>query len=255
MKFQATHYHLDLLKDSERVSAFFEAINQYSSDTDLAYDLGCGSGLLSYFLSDKFDEIISLEMDSKSYHCAFRNLEKFNNIKVINEDASTYDFEGKADLIVCEMLDTALIDEEEVPVLNHARKFLKEDGQIIPKAIVNIAELVNMQRHYVHWDENAKYEILSKPVTYSKIIFKDEINPNFEKDIEFKSDKDHIANGIKITTVTILNDDVVCGPTPMFNPPLLIPIDETDVKCNDLINVKLKYLMGQGIETIETKIL
>ena len=255
MKFQATHYHLDLLKDSERVSAFFEAINQYSSDTDLAYDLGCGSGLLSYFLSDKFDEIISLEMDSKSYHCAFRNLEKFNNIKVINEDASTYDFEGKADLIVCEMLDTALIDEEEVSVLNHARKFLKEDGQIIPKAIVNIAELVNMQRHYVHWDENAKYEILSKPVSYSKIILKDEINPNFEKDIEFKSDKDHTANGIKITTVTILNDDVVCGPTPMFNPPLLIPIDETEVKCNDLINVKLKYIMGQGIETIETKIL
>ena len=128
MKFQATHYHLDLLKDSERVSAFFEAINQYSSDTDLAYDLGCGSGLLSYFLSDKFDEIISLEMDSKSYHCAFRNLEKFNNIKVINEDASTYDFEGKADLIVCEMLDTALIDEEEVPVLNHARNWLTCKG-------------------------------------------------------------------------------------------------------------------------------
>ena len=32
-------------------------------------------------------------------------------------------------------------------------------------------------------------------------------------------------------------------------------IDETEVKCNDLINVKLKYIMGQGIETIETKIL
>jgi predicted RNA methylase len=255
MKFQTTHYHLDLLKDTERVSAFFEAINQYSSNTDLAYDLGCGSGLLSYFLSDKFNEIIAIETDLKSYGCAFKNLEKFKNIKVINEDASSYDFDKKADLIVCEMLDTALIDEEEVPVLNHARRFLKKDGQIIPKAIVNIAELVNMQRHYVHWDENARYEILSKPVTYSKIILKDEINPNFEKDIQFIADKDHTANGIKITTVTILNDDVVCGPTPMFNPPLLIPIDEMDVKCNDLINVKLKYIMGQGIETIETEIL
>ena len=81
MKFQTTHYHLDLLKDTERVSAFFEAINQYSSKTDLAYDLGCGSGLLSYFLSDKFRKIISVEMDSKAYACALKNLEKFNNIK------------------------------------------------------------------------------------------------------------------------------------------------------------------------------
>ena len=200
-------------------------------------------------------EIISVEIDSKAHACALKNLEKFDNIKVINDDVLKHDFDKKADLIVCEMMDTALIDEEEVQVLNHARKFLKQDGQIIPKAIVNIAELVNMQRDYIHWDENASYEILSEPVNYAEIIFKDEINPNFNKNLEFKVNRNQIANGIKITTVTILNDNVVCGPTPMFNPPLLIPIDEINVKCNDLINVKLKYIMGQGIETIETKIL
>ena len=84
--------------------------------------------------------------------------------------------------------------------------------------------------------------------------FKEEINPYFEKTLEFEVNKDNIANGIKITTVAILSDDVVCGPTPMFNPPLLIPIDEINVKCNDLINVKLKYIMGEGIETIKTQL-
>ena len=34
----------NLLKDTDRVSAFFEAISDYSNNTDLAYDLGCGSG-------------------------------------------------------------------------------------------------------------------------------------------------------------------------------------------------------------------
>ena len=255
MKFQTTHYHLDLLKDTDRVSAFFEAINDYSKKTELAYDLGCGSGVLSYFLRDKFDEIKSIEIDSKVSSCALKNLEKYENIEVINEDVLNYNFTKKADLIVCEMLDTALIDEEEVQVLNYARRFLKEDGEIIPKAIINIAELVNMQRNYVHWDENASYEILSNPVNYSKIIFNEEINPYFEKNLEFEVNNDKMANGIKITTVTILNDDLVCGPTPMFNPPLLIPIDEIDVKCNDLINLKLKYIMGQGIETIKTQII
>ena len=255
MKFQTTHYHFDLLKDYDRVSAFFEAIDQYDSKTALAYDLGCGSGLLSYFLNEKFSEIIAIEIDSKSAECASNNLKEFDNITVINEDVLNYDFSRKADLIVCEMLDTALIDEEEVPVLNHVRKFLKDDGEIIPNAIINFAQLVNMQRHYVHWDEDASYETLSTPINYSRIDFKDKINPYFEDTLCFEVNQDNIANGIKITTVAILNDDVVCGPTPMFNPPLLIPIDETDVKCNDLINVKLKYIMGQGIETIKTQLL
>lgn len=255
MKFQTTHYHLDLLKDTGRVSAFFEAIEDYSSNTDLAYDLGCGSGILSYFLSNKFKEVTSIEIDSKAHACALENLKDFKNVNVINEDVLEYDFTKKADLIVCEMMDTALIDEEEVQALNHARKFLKKDGEIIPKAVINFAELVNMQRHYIHWDENAVYERLSNEINYSNINLKDKINPNFEKTLEFKVNENGTANGIKITTVTILNDKIVCGPTPMFNPPLLVPIEETDVKCNDLINVKLKYIMGQGIETIKTQII
>ena len=254
MKFQTTSYHFDLLKDTDRVSSFFEAIRDYSSDTDLAYDLGCGSGVLSYFLSEKFSKIIAIEIDSKAYECASDNLKDFTNIEVINSDVLDYDFTKKADLIVCEMFDTALIDEEEVQVLNHARKFLKDSGEIIPKMVVNFAELVNMQRPYLHWDENAVYESLSEQVNYSNINLKEEINPDFEKTIQFKANRDGIANGIKITTVTILSDSIVCGPTPMFNPPLLVPVSEINVKCNDLINVKLKYNMGQGIETVKTRI-
>lgn len=255
MKFQATSYHFDLLKDSDRLSAFFEAINDYGGNGDLAYDLGCGSGILSYFLNLKFNEITSIEIDEKVCECALANLKDFKNIEVVNDDVLNYDFTKKADLIVCEMLDTALIDEEEVQVLNHARKFLKDDGEIIPKAIINIAQLVNMHRHYIHWDENASYEIMSDSVNYSKINLKEHINPNFEKNLQFNVNGDGLINGIKITTVTILNDEIVCGPTPMFNPPLLIPIDETNVECNDLINVKLKYIMGQGIETVKAQIL
>lgn len=255
MKFKTTPYHSDLLKDKERLSVFFEAIEEYSSNNDLAYDLGCGSGILSYFLSNKFKEIVSIEIDEKTYNCAKDNLSDFENIEVVNSDVLNYNFTKKADLIVCEMLDTALIDEEEVIALNHAKNFLKEDGVIIPQGIINTVELVNLERHYVHWDEDVNYEALSKPMVYSKFDFKDDLNPEFKVNLALKASKDGIVNGIKITTFTKLNDEIICGPTPMLNPPLLIPLDEKEVMANDLINVELKYIMGNGIESIETKYL
>ena len=41
----------------------------------------------------------------------------------------------------------------------------------------------------------------------------------------------------------------------MLNPPLLIPLEERQVKSNDFIKVKLKYIMGKGIESIEIEYL
>ncbi len=253
MKFKTTHYHFDLLKDNDRLAAFFEAICDYNGNNDLAYDLGCGSGVLSYFLNDKFDEIISMEMDNGAYSCAKENLSQFENIEVVNTDVLEYEFTKKADLIVCEMLDTALIDEEEVPVLNYARKFLNEDGKIIPQGIINTVELVNLERHYIHWDEGVKYEEYSKPIVYSEFNFLNEINPEFEADLTLKADKSGIINGLKITSYTKLDENIIVGPLPMLNPPLLIPLDEKSVNVNDLIKVKLKYIMGNGIETIHTE--
>ena len=252
MKFKTTPYHSDLLKDTDRLSAFWQAIQDYSGNFDLAYDLGCGSGVLSYFLSSYFNEVIALEIDKKAYKCAHDNLSDLSNVEVINSDVLEYDFAKKADLIVCEMLDTALIDEEEIPVLNYAKDFLRDDGKIIPESIINTVELVNLERHYIHWDEGVNYDVLSEPLAYSEFNFLDDINPDFEADLSLKANKDGILNGLKITTFTKLNENLIVGPLPMLNPPLLIPLDEKSVKVNDLINVKLKYIMGNGIESIET---
>ena len=255
MKFKTTPYHHDLLKDKDRLSVFWQAIQEYDSSTELAYDLGCGSGVLSYFLSSKFDEIIAIEMDNKASKCAKDNLADFGNVEVINGNVLDYEFSKKADLIVCEMLDTALIDEEEVPVLNYAKEFLKEDGKIIPQGIINTAELVNLERHYIHWDEDVNYEVFSQPVVYSQINFLDDINPDFKADLKLKANRAGLINGLKITTYTKLDDNIIAGPTPMLNPPLLVPLPDKQVNINDFINVEIKYIMGNGIESIETRYL
>ena len=114
-------------------------------------------------------------------------------------------------------------------------------------------ELVNLERHYVHWDENVKYESYSSPKVYSEFNLSDEINPNFEANFSLKTNREGTVNGLKITTYTKLDDNLIAGPSPMLNPPLLIPLGNKSVKENDLINVKLKYIMGNGIESIESE--
>ncbi len=258
MKFKTTPYHYDLLKDNERLAVFYEAIKDFATTRDCSnlteFDIGCGSGILSFFSKDYFKEIISIEIDPKVADYTKENLKEFKNIEVINADGTTFEFPKNADLIVCEMLDTALIDEEQVPVLLHAKKYLKENGEIIPKAIINTAELVRMPRENIHYDDiesNTEYEVLSDTIIYDNIDFLDEFKENFNDILSFRINNDSKVNGIKITTYTLLSENIICGPTPMLNPPLLIPLKEKNVKYNDLIKLRLKYTMGKGIQTIE----
>ena len=86
----------------------------------------------------------------------------------------------------------------------------------------------------------------------STLIIKSMNLPIFDV-IQFKIKEDskiNKVNGLMVTTITKLTDNIVSGPTPMLNPPLLIPLDEFDVKPNELVDVKLTYQMGGGIESI-----
>ena len=302
MKFKVNSYHFKLLRDYGRLSAFKEAIDDYAirngmdsngSNSKVAFDLGCGSGVLSYFASEYMDRIIAIELNNSTYQLAKENLKEFDNIQVFNDDILSFDFSKlneKADLIICEMLDTALIDEEEVPVLNRARKFLKDDGEIIPKGMINSAEPIFMNNHFIQYEDDEYspiYVSLGESVVYSEFDFMNEIDCDFSAKIELKifnrDDLDKISfeeklsqekyekfnfkenfnieedklkiNGIKITSFTKLNDNIICGPTPMLNLAMLIPIEETEVKCGDSVRIRLEYVMGGGVESIKTEVL
>ena len=315
MKFKVNSYHFKLLRDYDRLSAFKEAIDDYaknrasdsydssvgvvldngseSSDKKIAFDLGCGSGVLSYFAQSIVDEVIAIESNNSTYQLAKENLQGFDDIHVFNEDILSFDFtklNEKADLIICEMLDTALIDEEEVPVLEYAKKYLKDDGVIIPQAIINSAEPIFMNNHFVQYEDDEYspvYVVIGKSVVYSEFNFLDDIDCNFTAEIDLKIyNKDELDeidfeetisnesyekfnfkenfnimedklkfNGIKITSFTKLDENIICGPTPMLNPSMLVPIEEIEVCCGDIIRIRLEYIMGGGVETIKTEVL
>ncbi|MCK9150797.1 methyltransferase domain-containing protein [Methanobacterium alcaliphilum] len=257
MKFIVTPYHNHLLKDYDRLSAFHEAI--ISKSRGLVYDIGAGSGILSFFAAPHSNFIFAFEKNFKSSTCAQKNLEQFPHIQVINTDVLEYKFTEKADLIICEMLDTALIDEEQVPVLNKALKYLKDNGDIIPCGVINGAELVFMKSPRLSYQdvdtpEFLDYQVKGPLIVYNKINFNREINEKVNIDLELTVNIQGMVNAIKITTFTLLTPDIICGPTPMLNPPLFIPIGELYLDEGDEIKINLSYTMGGGLDTIRTKI-
>ena len=300
MKFKVNSYHFKLLRDYDRLSVFKEAIDEFakcrndiSSEDKIAFDLGCGCGVLSYFAQEHMDRVIAIELNNSTYQLAKENLKGFDNIQVFNGDILSFDFTklgDKADLIICEMLDTALIDEEEVPVLNRAKNYLKEDGAIIPQSIINSVEPVFMNNLFIQYEDDEYdplYVTLGHSVIYSEFDFLDDIDSNFTAEIELKvfnedeldeiSFEDEISserfgkfdfkenfnikenklkiNGIKITSFTKLNENIICGPTPMMNPSLLIPVEEIELDCGDSFRIRLGYVMGGGVETIRAEVL
>jgi predicted RNA methylase len=249
-----TSYQQNLLSDSERLTAFHQVISEKSKG--IIYDLGTGSGVLSSWAAPLARFVYAVEKNPLTAQIAQKNLSQFENVTLMVNDAKSIFFPEKADLIICEMMDTALIDEDQVPVINSVRKYLKKDGKIIPCGVFNGVEAVNtIINHPCYQEEETPHtKLMSKLIIYDKIDFEKYIEPEVDYSIIIPIRDEGSISGIKITTFTLLTPDFICGPTPMMNPPLLIPTNHLKVKKEDNIILKLKYIMGGGLDTIRASI-
>jgi len=253
MQLFTTPYHHNLLSDYERLSAFFYAIQENSKG--IVYDIGTGSGVLSIFASPYAKKVYAIELNQNTSLCALENFKSYPNIQLISGDARNIEFHEKADLIICEMLDTALIDEEQIPVIKNMSQYLKNDGKIIPCKILTGIEPVSIKAEHICYEneEIPHQQVLGDLQIYNEIDFIKEVKENINVELEIKINKKGIFSGVKLTSFTLLTPDIVCGPTPMMNPPMFIPTSKINVEKNDKIRINLKYQMGGGLDSIRIK--
>jgi predicted RNA methylase len=248
-------YYDDLTKDQRRVSIFKEAIVQKAYG--ITYDLGTGSGILASFASPYAKKVYAFEINPlviKRYSKEL--LKNFGNIILIEADLTSYVYVEKPDVVICEMLDTALIDEEQVQVINNVLEYTKENTTFIPKSTYDTIQVgySNILNITYKEDDNIQFNSLSKEVKYNCVDFSNKINPEFEEDITVTIDNSGEINSLLITTYTCVSEGLITGPTPMLNPPLLIPVNKINVSKGDIVIIDLKYVMGGGLNTIKANI-
>jgi len=256
LKLNVPQWHYSMLQDRERLGVFKWAIERSVKPDDVLYDVGTGSGILAMIAARIVRKVYAIELDPITFQYALENIRtnRFKNIELIEGDAREYIPEEEVDVVVAEMLDTALITEPQVPVMNAILKkgILKEGGRIIPQRVYNTAQVVVSRMDHIYYDEEVTSQPLSREILYSVVDFNRINREEVSYYLEFKvsGDVEDCKIGIRLNTYTQLIGDTVAGSTPMLNPPLIIPVENPRIEDN-ILKVKLSYKMGGDLESIK----
>jgi protein arginine N-methyltransferase 1 len=257
-------YQYNLLSDKQRLSAIKEAIDENIEKGDVVADLGAGAGVLSYLAADKADTVYAVEMDREVHKKGQKIMEKegVENVNYIRGDAREVELPEKVDVVMCEMLDTALAAELQVPVMNYAvEKLCGEDSTVIPRDAKTSARLIQSDYEFYggafrlpHFEEygSRKSEVFSDEIAYHHVSFDEKNAELVEQKITMTAEKGGIINGMQLNTDVRFGEGLdFVGASPWLNAPLNLPFDtDIEVETGQEVTVKVSYQLGGGLNNI-----
>lgn len=257
-------YQYNLLCDEQRLSAIKAAIDEHVSEGDVVADLGAGVGVLSYLASEKAETVYAVEMDREVYEKGreIMTSEGIDNIEYIRGDARDVDLPETVDVVMCEMLDTALAAELQVPVMNFAvEELCKEDCTVIPAEAKTSAKLIQSDYDFYagtfrlpHFEEygSRESESFSEENYYHHVRFDEKNAQLVEEQISMTATECGTVNGIQLNTDVRFGEGLeFVGASPWLDAPLNLPFDTTySVEPGDEITVELSYQLGGGLNNI-----
>lgn len=132
--------HQMMIADRERTLCYKKAIEDNVKDGDVVLDLGCGSGILTFFAAQKnVNRIYAVEKSHRIIECAkvtakSNGLDK--KIEFIEQDIKRFKPPKKLDVLIHEQIGGFLWEEDVISKVNHVRdNYLKPEGIIIPYKI------------------------------------------------------------------------------------------------------------------------
>ena len=154
-------YHRELLADETRTTAFREAIFRTVRPGDVVIDLGCGSGILSWFACQagaaRVYAIDSTRMADVTSFLA-RQLGFADRVTVIRKESREVELPERAGVLISETLGVTGFDEGIAGSVRDARaRLLTEDARIVPSSLgvslVPVELDYDYDKHVAFWSE------------------------------------------------------------------------------------------------------
>ena len=134
--------HHAMLRDYVRVAAYRRAIEAAITPETVALDLGCGTGILSFFAATAgAHKVFAIERRSDIILLAqelarANGLDRIEFIEGSSSQLSESRIQPKADVLIAEILGNGILEENVLEFMIDARRrFLKPNAQLIPNKL------------------------------------------------------------------------------------------------------------------------
>jgi len=264
------HYHFQMLSDKSRMHAFKEAIADCVNPLDQVVDLGCGTGIMSFLAAKQGAYVSSVEMNPDMALYA-EGLIKENGVsdrvKIHIADAMEWKPSKKVDVVICEMLHSALLREKQVEVITRFREQYSEHYSNMPLFIPS-ATLLAVEAVWQSFDFEGYYapvplfqdpykavdnlKSYSDPMVYKVIHYEEATLAPVVGDLSFVVKNNGTINALRFITKNVLSMNTDTGKTTDWhNQYLVLPLkEEVHVMVGEKVTIKFAYELGDSIESL-----
>lgn len=260
------------LKDETRTLAFREAIRAVVRPGDVVVDVGAGTGILSFFAAEAGASAVhAVEIDpvsAEALRCSVGLNPRLGGVvRVVQGDAAVVDL-PRADVVMAEIIETGLLDEQQVPVLNalRCRGVIRAGTRVIPGSYETTLQLVTTDHEYYGFAIAApKHEWpfystgpgwhatpvqgVGEVVTISRVNFAagpvDEI---VSGSTSLAVDPDVLINGVRLAGRVGLSPGRALGPTHSVNGDKVLPIPSVSGSAS--VTLRWRCRMGAGLGSL-----
>ena len=262
------------LKDEARTWAFRDAIRAVVRPGDVVVDAGAGSGILSFFAAAAgAGRVYAVEIDPVSAAALRRSIALnpavADRIRVVEGDAAVVDLPRPADVVVAEIIETGLLDEQQVPVLNALRRrgVITDATRLIPAGYETTLQLVTADHRYYGFEIAApKHEwpfyasgpgwhptsiaAASDVVTVLSVDFAaGPVDEHVSGEAVLELDPGATINAVRLAGRIGLSADHTLGPSHAVNGDKILPVAELSGASHAVL--RWRYRMGAGLGALE----
>lgn len=255
---------VSLLSHRSRIRKFRQAIQKVVTSQDHVIDLGTGSGILAILAAQQGARVTAIDTNDESLKYA-RKAASLNNfadrITFIKSHYADFKPEERADVVICEMLSSVMLIEQQVPASQYAiENLLKPEGRIIPEGVTLFVVPVENENLWNRFEvENMRFPRLPQTVDHGQSVdlgniqelerydFSKLSNRSFEidKTVEFEVIKAGVIHGLLGMFESRLIDDINLTMEDGWRE-LYLPLPQAlSVNRGDTVSIRMSFTPGQ----------
>jgi predicted RNA methylase len=272
-----TDFPYQCLLDFKRAKAFQAAIRAVVKPDDIVLDAGAGSGILSFFAAQAgAKKVYAVEVDPFLASCLARSI-RANNlshiIEVIQDDIRSAELPESVGVLICEMIDTGLMDEMQITAINalRERNVLTTESRLIPFRYETFIELGFTNFNYYgfkifapkhdwpHYSGRGngwlptEFHAHSNPHRVGSIDFQRPIASRVDTSLSIKAKHNGVINAVRISARAHLAKGLILGATNALNGDKILAIEEARITEGQVIQARVSYQMSGGLASFQVK--